>query len=308
MTDYPRRKTSMKNLQEILNSAYQRGNELSGGTLDILKAAVQSFNEANVSQAAASLAYYAMFSLFPLLLALVSIGGLILKGENVSQKMVTSVTRFIPVSENLIRSNIEQVLARRGTIGVIGLIGLLWSGMGVFTVLTQQINRAWTDAEPRGFLQNRLVALGLVGVLAVLLLLPFLTTPILGVLGQLDLPSWDKATFYKAFPWRLLSSGLPMLLTFLMFLGLYHWVPNTEVRWSDALWGAIFVTLAWEGAKRGFTWYVGSSLVNYPLVYGSLSTVIALLFWIYISSWLALFGAHLSAAVASKRSNRADQA
>ncbi len=294
----------MKNPKEILESAYRRGNELSGGTLDILEAAVQGFNETNVSQAAASLAYYTMFSLFPLLLALVSIGGLIL-GENVSQKVVTPVTRFIPVSENLIRSNIEQVLAQRGTIGFIGLIGLLWSGMGVFTVLTQQINRAWTDANPRSFLQNRLVALGLVGVLAALLLLPFLTTPILDVLGQLDLPAWEKAAFYKALPWKLLSSVLPMLLTFLIFLGLYHWVPNTEVRWSDALWGATFVTLAWEGAKRGFTWYVSSSLVNYPLVYGSLSTVIALMLWIYISSWLALFGAHLSAAVAS-RGKRSD--
>ena len=50
-------------------------------------------------------------------------------------------------------------------------------------------------------------------------------------------------------------------------------------------------------AKRALAWYISSDLVNYPLVYGSLSSVVALLLWIYVSSWLALFGAHLSAAV-----------
>jgi membrane protein len=82
-----------------------------------------------------------------------------------------------------------------------------------------------------------------------------------------------------------------------MFLALYRWTPSTEVRWKGAIAGALTAALAWELVKGGFTWYLRSGLVRYELVYGSLGTVAALLFWIYISSTITLFGAHLSAAV-----------
>ena len=78
-------------------------------------------------------------------------------------------------------------------------------------------------------------------------------------------------------------------------------MPNTTVAWSEAAWGAAVAVVAWEGAKRGFAWYVSSDLVHYRLVYGSLGAVVALLLWIYLSSWLVLFGAHLSAAIARSR-------
>ncbi|MGD8967642.1 MAG: YihY/virulence factor BrkB family protein, partial [Anaerolineae bacterium] len=100
---------------------------------------------------------------------------------------------------------------------------------------------------------------------------------------------WGETAVYERSIWKWLSSGLPAVGTFLAALGLYRWVPNTEVKWSQALSGASFVAVAWEGARRGFARYVRSSLVNYPLVYGSLGGVMALMLWIYVSSWLALF-------------------
>jgi membrane protein len=82
-----------------------------------------------------------------------------------------------------------------------------------------------------------------------------------------------------------------------MFLALYRWTPSAEVGWKGAIVGALIAALSWELVKGGFTWYVGSGMVRYELVYGSLGAVAALLFWIYISSTITLFGAHLSAAV-----------
>jgi membrane protein len=60
----------------------------------------------------------------------------------------------------------------------------------------------------------------------------------------------------------------------------------------------LVVAAAWELAANGFAWYVGSGLARYRIVYGSLGTVVALLFWVYLSAWLIILGAHLSAAVA----------
>lgn len=293
----------MNRLRDLLDDAYHWGNDLTGGALDTLGSALDGFNEADAAHVAAALAYYTMFSLFPLLLALIAAGSFFLERERVSQEAVRFVRQLIPISEQLIESNIERVLRRRGTVGLVGVVGLLWSGTGVFTVLVNHINRAWTEAERRGFLKQRLMGLGigLIGVLAALLLLSLISAPALNVLPRLELPFGDQIAVFDRPLWTLIASGIPPAVSFLLFLNLYRWVPNTDVKWSEAAWGALFVSLTWEGAKRVFAWYVSSDLVQYQLVYGSLGAVVALLLWIYLSSWLVLFGAHLSAAIARRR-------
>ena len=89
-----------------------------------------------------------------------------------------------------------------------------------------------------------------------------------------------------------------------MFLNLYRWAPHTKVKWSQAMWGAVVATLAWQLAASAFAWFVRSGLAQYQLIYGSLGTVVALMLWIYLCSWITLFGAHLSAAVAQRETVR----
>lgn len=285
----------------VAKAVYRWANGRSGGALGVVQDFVARLKRVEASHAAASLAYYAMFSLFPLLLAMISVGGFLLGGRSVSDRTVAAVKQFIPVSEDLIETNIELVLARRGTIGSVGVVGLLWSGTGALTVLISQIGRAWGHANSRSFVKNRLLALTLFGVLTAAVLLSLLTAPLSSVLAGLEVTAWGEVDLYKSRLWKWLSAGLPPLAVFLAFSGLYRWVPTTDVRWREALSGSVFTAVVWEGAKRGFAWYVSSSLVNYPLVYGSLGAVMALLFWIYVSSWVAILGAHLSAAVASRR-------
>jgi membrane protein len=293
----------MKRLKNLLDAMYRRANRLTGGALGTLGNALGGFNEANAGHVAAALAYYTMFSLFPMLLALIAVGSFFLEREQVQQQVVQSITQVAPISAELIRSNVEQVLQRRGTVGVVGLVGLIWSGTGVFTVLLDHINRAWARAERRSFLQERLLGLGIgiLGIVAALLMLSFLSTPVLNILPRLELRVGGRVAIFNRPVWTLISSGLPVLLTFLAFLALYRWGPNTDVGWSEAAWPALFVALTWDVAKRVFAWYVSSDLVQYRLVYGSLGAVVALLLWIYVSSMLVLFGAHLSAAIARSR-------
>jgi membrane protein len=279
---------------------YRWANERTGGALGILRRAIQSFNDARAAQAAASLAYYAIFSLFPLLLALVAAGSFILESEQVYQTVIETVTEALPNSEELIKRNVDQVLKLRGPVGLIGLVSLLWSGTGVFAVLAYNINQAWPRAGSRNLLEKRLIALGMVVVLVILLTLSIASTAATSLLPRLDVPLWGGLSVYDTPLWSIVSGAIPWLFTFLLFVSLYRWIPNTEVKWSQAFWGALVATLGWEIATQAFTWYLTSGTARYQLVYGSLGTVVALMFWIYLSSLITLFGAHVSAALASR--------
>lgn len=287
-----------KDFVNRIKPLYNRANCLTGGCLDILRDAFRRFDAVRAAQATASIAYYAVFSLFPLLLVLIAAGSFVLESQEVQRRVLNFAAEAFPISQELIERNIRGVLDLRGTVGVVAAVGFLWSGSGVLTVLAHNINRAWPDAEPRSYLERRLVALGMVGGLAVLLALSSISSTVLDVLARLSVPLWDELAIYQTTLWALLSGVVPRLLAFVALLGLYRWVPNTRVRWSEALWGALVAVVAGEVATNGFTWYISSGIVQYELVYGSLGAIVALMLWVYIGSLIVLFGAHLSAAIA----------
>jgi membrane protein len=297
MTDREEATTWKAHLVGRAKTIYRRANDLSGGILGIIRDAITSFGDARGSEAAASMAYYTLFSLFPLLLALVAAGSFFLDQQKVFQQVVDLVVQAFPISQSLIEENIRQVLQMRGAVGLIGLGVALWSASGAFTVLTRNVNRAWRAAKPRGFLENRVMALGMVGSLAVLLVVSVLLSTTLNVLSRFNVPLVNLESLYGTPLWTALSDLVPWFFIFLLFLALYRWVPNAHVRWSAAFWAALAAAVAWEIIANAFAWYVGSGLARYRIVYGSLGTVVALLFWIYLSSWIIIFGAHLSAAV-----------
>lgn len=283
----------------VLGRAYRWLNRATGGVPRILRTTFESFGEARGAEAAAGLAYYALFSLFPLTLSLVAIGSFVLERQQAVQQTIRLITQAIPVSQSLIVNNIQQVLDLRGTLGLVGLIGTLWSATGFFTILTGNVNRAWSKATERGFWARRLVAMAMIAVLFGLLVVSLLSTTALNLLSGLRVPLWDSATIYDTPLWPVLSTLVPWLFTFVLFVALYRWVPNTQVPRAAALWPAVIVSAVWQIGASIFSWYVSSGLAAYQVVYGSLGTIIAIIFWIYLSSWLILFGAHLGAAIAA---------
>jgi YihY family inner membrane protein len=287
-------------LTKRARTAFDWANGLTRGSLGVLRDAIRGFTEARAAEAATSLAFYVFFSLFPLLLVLVSAGSFALQSDQAQQRVLDLLTGAIPVSQDLIKRDIQHVLDLRGTIGIVGLVTLMWSASGAFTVLVNNINRAWSGAPPRTFLQNRLMALSIVGILTALLGVSLFSTATLDVLDRLNVPLWGNVTIYETSLWPLLKTGLPWLVAFLVFLLLYRWVPSTEVRWSHAFWGGLVAAVGWKVATDAFIWFLSMGFVRYRLVYGSLGAVVALLYWIYLGSWIALFGAHLSAATARR--------
>lgn len=278
-------------LLDSLKAIYHKVNGFTGGSLHILRCTLDSFNQAHAAIAAAAIAFYGFFSLFPLLLILAVIGSSFLKSEEVYAEILAIIARGIPISQGLIETNLQRLLKSRSTVTLFSLVSLLWSASAVFNTLAYNINLPWPRGQRRNFVQNRLIALSIIGVFTILLSLSFLVDTIIKLLP-------DFAIQEVGFSLReFLSNTLPILVIFLLLAGLYRWVPKNRSRWKAVLISAIIASLAWQGASYLMTWYLGSGLANYSFVYGSLGAVAALMLLIYILNWIILFGAHLCAAI-----------
>lgn len=293
-----------KRIKDILTSIYEWANRRTGGSLGIFVLALQRFNELRGPEAAASISFFAIFSLFPLLLFLVSALGYVLVNVEVQQEVLELVQEWLPISRQFISDNLVEILERRGAGGLAGLAGLAWAGSGVFLTLSRNINRAWPGAALRNALQGRLAALAMVGILTVLAALAVAATATTNLLrlGAIFFP--NGMTINEVLAWRWASIGLAWLLSFAVFLSLYRWIPKTRVRWREAVWGALLATIAWRIATGIFTWFLSSGMAQYDLVYGSLGTMVAFITWVYMSATITLFGAHLSAAIATTNQQR----
>lgn len=294
---------SIENLKVKVEIGYQQANSFSRGSLGILIRSIHTFAEASAAEAAASISYYALFSLFPLLLILVTITSSVLESEQVVQQVLEFTATTLPPAQELVEKNIRELLARRGAMGTVAIIGLLWAATSVFAILTRNINKAWHTAKPHNFLQQRLVGLIIVAILIGLLILSLMSTTIFKLLPRIDMgaPIWGDVSLYETYSWAVASHVVPWFFTFVMCLGLYRWIPNTKVGWIEAICGAAVAATAGEITKFGFAWYLGSGLATYDLVYGSLATLVILMLSIYVGSLILLFGAHLSAAISQYR-------
>ncbi|RME76810.1 MAG: YihY/virulence factor BrkB family protein [Chloroflexi bacterium] len=259
--------------------------------------AIHRYGEVQASEAAAAITYYTLFSLFPLLLLLIVVASSILKSPDIQDQVMKAVGEFFPGSQELVASNIQQVLQLRSTVGAASIVGLLWGATGVFSVLTQNISEAWRNARRRHFVKVRLISLLMVGSLVGLLVLAQVLSTATNLLSRFDIPVWGSLLLQRTDFWRHVLKWTPVGVIFTAFFLMYWWGPNTRVRWQEAFWGALVTTLGWELLKRAFVWYLASGFARQRLVYGSLGAVIALMLWIYLSSQVILFGAHISAAI-----------
>lgn len=291
-------------ISKHFNEWYRSANEISGGRLNVLKHAIKTFTVSNAPQAAAALAYYAFFSLFPLLLVGIAAGSYFISTQRIYQNITQLVHSVIPVSTDLIDQNLREVLEARGAVGALSILTLLWSASGVFTNLATNINRAWPKAARRNFLQNRLVGLSIIGGMSILLVLSVTVNWILQLAPFLE--TWTTSPS-AGMVWRLISDLANWLMIFLIFLALYRWIPTSNVRWNATIWGALVASLGWKAATIAFTWYLRSGLGRYQVVYGSLGAIVALLFLIFLVALITLFGAHLSAAIDLWEKNRINE-
>jgi len=268
--------------------------------LKLMKYALKRFGQEHASEAAASMAFYTLFSLFPVILIVVAANSFFLESLHVQEKILETILKFFPVaSHQIISTNMQQILQARGAFGITGLIALVWAATRVFTTLVHNLNRAWIDAPAQNIFRARLTAFSIILFFVALLPLFLMAKAAIHLIASLNIQLIGSVNISYFRP--IFSNIIIYIFICMTLMSFYRWVPKTKVKWSEAFGGAFFAVISEEVATSAFSWYLSSGLSRYNLVYGSLGALISFMTWIYIINLIVLFGAHLSAAIAQHK-------
>ncbi|MQC26086.1 MAG: YihY/virulence factor BrkB family protein [Chloroflexi bacterium] len=252
----------------------------------ILKDTFDSYNEHRCGLWAAALAYYGLFSIFPLLLFLIFLGSQLLATGGYNAFLNRLLAESLPIEVANLRSIMDQALESRGSIGLIGAVGLLWSATAVFTVLESALNRIW-GSDSRPFWGRRLLASAPILILSVAFLATLALGPVISLLLEAaPLPGVERLSGLAGFAIIVLTAYL-----------LYRVFPNRSVPALPALGGALFASLLLVLARSIIDIYLHSAFTNYGAVYGSLSWILYLALWTFVVGTLFLLGGEFGAAL-----------
>lgn len=266
---------------------------------------VRELGEDDASHLAAGVAYYALFSLFPLLLGLLAIAGTVLAPQGIQSRFLDFVAGYLPPgAADLVRTNVQNVVRFRAALGSVSIIGLLWSGSAAFGAITRALNRAWNIRQDRPFYVAKPRQLGMALGIGVLFFVSVALTSIFRVLLNLRIDILGVEVRLPSVLNNLALQAVPWLITFSIFLLLYKFVPNCKTRWRYIWLGALVATILFEVGKNLFIWYLGT-FASYAQVYGQLASVMVLLLWAYISAFILILGAEISSEYERLRSPRA---
>jgi membrane protein len=261
----------------------------------VLKRTFSEFRADDLTDLAAALTYYGILSIFPALVAVVSILGLI--GHSATQPLLDNLQSFAPGPARDILANALRGLAHtRGGAGIVfaaGLVGALWSASGYVGGFMKAANRIWDVSEGRPIWWTLPLRLGVTVLLLLLLAASAVMVVVTGPLadragkligiGSAAVTAWDFAK------WPVL------ILVALMLSILYHAAPNVRhprFRWITP--GAIVAVLVWIGASAAFGLYV-AKFGSYNKTYGSLGAIVIFLVWLWLTNVAVLLGAELNA-------------
>jgi membrane protein len=269
----------------------------SGGWATIKRTATE-FQEDNLSDWAAALTYYGLLSLFPALIAMVSLIGIFGDPKSTTQSLTEIVNELGPKSATeTFKGPIESITESSGTAGiafVLGLAAALWSASGYVGAFTRASNIIYETPEGRPFWKLRplqiLVTLVMILLMALLAVSLVLTGPVVSAVAE---PIGVGSTAVDV--WNIAKWPV-MALVFLVAIGvLYYATPNVKLRgfkWVTP--GSLVAIVVWIVASALFAFYV-SNFGSYDKTYGTLGGLIALLVWFWITNLAILFGHQLNA-------------
>jgi membrane protein len=281
------------------NGALRSPTALPRGTwTGTLKRTFLGFKDNKLQHWAAALTYYAVLSIFPALLVMVSLVGLLANPERVTRVLTDTVSELGPsTAAQTFQGPIESITSNRGAAGVLFIVGIaaaLWSASGYVSAFADASNSIYEVGEGRPFWKLKPLQLAITFVLIMLAafvaLALVLSGPIVGALGS-ALGIGD--TVLTA--WQFAKWPAMIVLVLLIFAVLYYTGPNARlsgVRWVTA--GALLALVAWVVASVVFAVYV-ANFSSYDKTYGTLGGVVVFLLWMWITNMAILLGAQLNA-------------
>jgi membrane protein len=254
---------------------------------------VQAVMGARDRDGAAAVAFWAFFSIFPLLLLAVGATGFLFDSAAAQDRLREALELSIPGSADFVERHVRSAVSLRGTLGLVGAAGLLWSASAAIGAVSRSLDRVYGIEERSAPVVIKLRQVGLAGAIVVIMVSSVALTGLIELLSASDFTPLERIGFEIRLTERVTGEAGALFLTLVMFLLLYRLAPSSTIDWNDAIPGAILATFLFELAKRGFLLYL-SVASDYDLVYGSLSSVIVLLIWLYISALVLLLGAEFA--------------
>ena len=257
---------------------------------------VQEMKNDDATHMAAGVAYYAILSLFPLTIAILAVFSPLLPSDTLRNALIDFLQEYLPGASGALEESFQSPsVGVGGALGVVSVLGLLWSASAIFGAVSKAVNRAWDIHQDRPFYIDKARHVGMAVSVGFLFFLSFSTTTLLqfvdtfaagngsdGVMRTLDHDTVNKV-----------ARVLPFLFSLGIFLMIYKFVPNTVTHWRYIWPGALLAAFAFEVSKGFFVFYL-DHFANFEAVYGSLGSVVVLLLWTYVSSLTLIIGAEFT--------------
>ena len=265
----------------------------------ILCLAVKTFSRIDGAQWAGAFAHYAFFSLFPLIILIVTIASAFIDRDRAGTKIIAYIETYVPIGgerQSYIFDTVAGVVKVRGKASVVALIILGWAAMRFFATLIRATNRAW-GAEAHNWWRLPLKSLVFLAIMVSAVLLG-VAVPVLakmakdGLFPVNDFSSWVYALGSFVIPW---------LVVFLSLSLFYRLAPRRPTRFAEVWASALCGTALLLATGSLFVIYL-KNFATLNAVYGAFGGIMALLLWIYLSGCIFIFGACLCAAQAEERS------
>jgi membrane protein len=280
-----------------------------GSLFQTVRRTIAEFSEDNLTDAAAALTYYAVLSIFPALLAMISIVALVADPQTIIKVLTDVVSSIGPASAvDTFKGPIEGLTKSSGTAGIMVIVGIaaaLWTASGYVGAFMRASNVIYEVEEGRSFIKLRplqmLVTLVLVVLLALVLAALVLTGPIASAVGSAVGLGGTAVTAWNIAKWPVL-----FLVVVFMITTLYWASPNAKLGGlKTVLPGSALAIVVWLLASLGFAFYV-ANFGSYNKTYGALGGVIIFLVWLWITNVAILLGAELNAERERSRQLAAD--
>jgi membrane protein len=270
---------------ESVQGAVRRADDVQRGKpfLAFPLAVVKKFGEDRAGQLAALIAYYGFFSLFPLLLAFVTLTGIVFKETDTQERLVDAALSQFPVIGEELRKNV-QALPDKGLALALGIGGALWAGLAGIKAAQNAMDHVW-DVP-----MKRQPTFPIALFRAVLMLLT------LGIFVMLASFLGGVAAGTEEAPVALRLAGIAgtLVLNVLIFLVAYRVLTVEDVRWRDVLVGAVFAGVVWTVLQALGGYVIGHKLESARETYSFFAVVIGLLTWIYLGAQVTLLGAEMN--------------
>ncbi|MEA2364260.1 MAG: rane protein [Thermoleophilaceae bacterium] len=264
--------------------------------LGVLKRTVTEFSDDNLSDWAAALTYYAVLAIFPALIVIVSVLGLI--GESATQPLIDNLGSVAPgPAKDIFTSAIENIQGSQGAAGVFfvaGLLAAIWSASGYVGAFMRASNAIYEIEEGRPIWKTLPLRVGLTVLLMVLTAVSAIGVTLSGGLAK-EAGNLIGVGDTAVSVWNIAKWPVLLLLVSFMFAVLYWAAPNVKqpgFRWITP--GGVLAVIGWVIASVAFAFYVGN-FGSYNKTYGALAGPIVFLVWLWISNIMILLGAEFNA-------------